>query len=155
MKSFFLVFLIFCGIIFSSCHPANDKAKQASGKQIRTRALTKEEAIAIAEKFVAEQGYTARQESVNLHKIVFEPGEFATDTAELVKMRRNMIKPKAYGAKLYKKKTAWCVGFELTIDDENKGKWVGMDTTGEIVIMNKELMKLDWLDAMPSYVEEQ
>jgi len=155
MKSILLMLLIFCEIFISSCHPTLDKSKKAYNKQIRTLPLTKEEAIDIAEKFVAEQGYTAQTEPVNLHKILFEPGEFATDTAELVKMRHNMIKSPAYGAKLYKKKTAWCVGFELTIDDENKGKWVGMDTAGKFVIMNKDLMKLDWLDSLPSYEEEK
>ncbi len=145
MKAILLSVLGCAVIAVISCKPADSNNANISGNKPRTEAITKSEAIKIAEEFVASQGYTSDVSMIDKHKIVFEPGEYATDTAALLKMRYNMIKPTAFGARNYKKKTAWCVGFELTVNDENKGKWVGMDTLGNQLVMNKDLMRLDWL----------
>ena len=122
--------------------PTESTGKAASGKG---QPLAKEAIIKIAEQYIAEQGYAHYKINIKKKPIIFEPGEFATDTNAIVKLRYNTLKPKAFGARQYGKDGQWAVGFEYVIDEPNIGRVVSVSKTGDKAFMQKDQLRLNWL----------
>ncbi|MGB1206352.1 MAG: hypothetical protein ACPG5B_11930 [Chitinophagales bacterium] len=118
-----------------------DSTRKAEAK---ARLMTTEKAIALAEKWVAEQAYTNDTTFVKINKIVFEESEFATDTMNIVKNRRNSIRNKAIGAKEYGEKS-WAVGFPHIEKENNIVRAVLIDSIGENVKMAAKDVRADWI----------
>ena len=137
MKGLYIsIFLL--SLVLSSC--------SSTGKEKRHKAIAKDEAIKIATDYVIEQGYTdVPIKQIDPSKIVFEQGEFASDTLDIIKGRHNSIKLPAYGSRAYKKKTEWAVGFEYIQNYENVGRYVVMDSLGNGAFMSDKQIRLDWL----------
>jgi hypothetical protein len=75
--------------------------------------LSQEDALLLAEKFVAENGYTNTSTSVK-EKLDFESFEFSSHRDELLKFRKNSLRPKAIGVKRGGRtdKDGWSVAFD-------------------------------------------
>jgi formate dehydrogenase assembly factor FdhD len=127
---------------------AAEKAKAIADSTRKAEALAKlmttEKAIALAEKWIAEQAYTNDTTAVKVSKIVFEEGEFASDTMDIVKNRHNTIRSKAIGAKEYGEKS-WAVGFPHINQENNIVRAVLIDSIGENVKMAAKDVRADWI----------
>lgn len=80
------------------------------------QAISKQAAVALAEKFVRENGYTdAAPEYIKQH-LDFESIEWADSRNELLKQRRDTLLPKAIGAKRGARRDAdgWSIAFDFT-----------------------------------------
>ena len=99
----------------------------------RTKEITQEEAIKIAEKFIIENGYTDLPPTDDKKKIVFESIEWNSDLEEMLKGRHNTLQKKAYG--ILKGRKGNTEGFTvvfLYVDGSIKktGRAVTMDLDG-------------------------
>lgn len=97
--------------------------------------LTKQSAVALAEKFVVENGYTNAAPDRIKRRIDFESIEWAESRNELLKHRYNTLRPKAVGAKPSPKgaEIAWSVAFDYmpgTTDTQDICRVVTMDGNG-------------------------
>ena len=122
------------------------KADSTKKAEAQARLMTAEKAIALAEKWVAEQAYTNDTTVVNVKKILFEEGEFATDTMKIIKNRHNTIRTKAIGAKEYGEKSC-AVGFSHVEKEKNIVRAVLIDSIGENVKMAAKDVRADWIMA--------
>ena len=79
----------------------------------------KAKAIATAEQFVKDNGYTDASENVLKSRLDHESLEFGQNRAEMVKIRFNTLRPKAIGIRKGKKGATpgWSVAFEYTKSD--------------------------------------
>ena len=111
----------------------------------RTKALTEEEAIEMAEEFVAWQGYTSRKTDLTMEQALLEEGEFASDIKKLLESRHNLLQTKAWEARKFKGGTQWAVGFNYVNVEENIGRCIIMDTLGNNVYMKPNQLQMDWL----------
>ena len=118
-----------------------DSTRKAIAK---ARLMTTEKAVALAEKWVAEQAYTSDTAAVKINNIVFEEGEFATDTLKIIKNRHNTIRTQAIGAKVYGEKS-WAVGFPHIEKENNVVRAVLIDSIGESVKMAAKDVRADWI----------
>jgi len=75
--------------------------------------LTQKAAVALAEKFIADNGYTAASSSPVKQQLDFESLERTDNRAEMLKQRHNTLQPKAIGAKTGRKgsKAGWSIAF--------------------------------------------
>lgn len=75
--------------------------------------LSQGEAVLAAEKFVAENGYTNTSTPVK-EQLDFESLEFSNRRDELLRFRKNSLRPKAIGVKRgsRKDKEGWSVAFD-------------------------------------------
>jgi len=79
-----------------------------------TSRLTENEAIRLAEKYVAEQGYTDKKIQIDTAKIEPDIVEQVMLPSGILQMRYNTLKPKAvFNSKGQRK---WTVGFQNTRD---------------------------------------
>lgn len=106
----------------------------------KNASITKVSAIAKAEQFIVEQGYTDLPASIT--KIKFEKGEFASDTTKILNYRKNTLERKAFAAKRHA--ASWTVGFMYINKENNIGRAVTMDTLGVNIIMQAKEVRLDW-----------
>ena len=63
------------------------------------QSLSKQAAIALAERFVVENGYTSADPSRIKDQLDFESIEWTDDRNEMLKLRHSTLQPKAIGAK--------------------------------------------------------
>lgn len=78
------------------------------------QALSSQDAIALAEKFVVENGYTNAAQDHIKHQLDFESIEWTADRSEMLRRRHNTLQPKAIGAKQRRKgaKHGWSIAFD-------------------------------------------
>ena len=103
-------------------------------------AITKDEAIRIAEQFIKDQGYTDVPTTLSKDQIVFESLEWTSDVNEILKMRRESLKPKAMEAII--NESQWLVTFEYAkaSTDSSSGRAVKMSLAGKkIRVMHEDL----------------
>ncbi len=110
----------------------------------RTTALSSGDAITLAEAFVAAQGYTNKAPDLTRVALQFEKNEYASDTVGVLKVRHNMLKPKAVGARQYDDKK-WLVGFEYTWNEDNIARAVTMDSIGSKIFIQSQDVRMDWI----------
>jgi len=100
-------------------------------------------AIKFAEDFVKTQGYTKIPlKKSRFNEIIFESGEYASDTMQILKFRYNMLNPEAKAAKQHG--GSWSVGFEYAIEENNIGRAVTMDTLATRILMQPGEVRMDW-----------
>jgi len=140
LKISYLLIFIFV-VSCNSSTTVEEKPKEES------KELTVEEALHLAEKWVAEQGYTADSTAVNKQKIVFEVGEYASDTSKIVKLRHNTLQPQGRVAQEYQGKLgkAWMIGFNYEPPENNIVRVVTMDSIGHIINMQPQDVRYDWM----------
>ncbi|QQS30166.1 MAG: hypothetical protein IPM47_04235 [Sphingobacteriales bacterium] len=146
--------LLFWGVLSVMACKQNDSPVSVSEFKVRTptglpvteriSAMSEQEAIALAEAFVAAQGYTGKQPDLSKVALQFEKNEYASDSAGVLKGRFNMLKPKATGARQYDQKK-WLVGFEYTGNEENIARAVTMDSIGSKIFMQSQDVRIDWI----------
>jgi hypothetical protein len=75
--------------------------------------LSQDDAVLIAEKFVAENGYTNTSTPVK-EKLDFESLEFSSRRDELLTFRKNSLRPRAIGVKRGSRtdKDGWSIAFD-------------------------------------------
>ncbi len=99
------------------------------------QALSQKAAVALAEKFVVRNGYTDAPPDQVKHDLDFESIEFAENREEMLRQRRNTLRPRAIGVKRGRRsnKSGWSVAFDFTKSvDANPGscRVVTMDSDG-------------------------
>jgi len=104
------------------------------------KGISGEEAIAQAEQFIVQQGYTDLPPQIN--QLKFEKGEFASDTSKIISYRKNTLEKKAFATKQHG--GSWTVGFMYINKENNIGRAVTMDTLGVNTIMQAQEVRLDW-----------
>lgn len=108
------------------------------------RNITGGEAIAIAEQWAANQGYMTKRTTKK--GIVFEQGEFATDTNDIIRNRYNTLQPYAFGVRQYGGDTPkWAVGFQYVHPENNIGRAVTVSMKGDTAIMQPTEVRQDWI----------
>ncbi len=108
------------------------------------RDITGGEAIAIAEQWAANQGYMTKR--VTKKGIVFEQGEFATDTNDIIRNRYNTLQPYAFGVRQYgDDNPKWAVGFQYVHPENNIGRAVTVSMKGDTAIMQPMEVRQDWI----------
>ncbi len=121
--------------------------KETPKKEVGNKELTVEEALHLAEKWIADQGYTTKKVDLSKQKIVFEEGEYATDTSKIIDLRYNTLRPKGLVAREYQGKLgkAWMVGFNYEPPENNLVRVVTMDSIGHIITMQAQNVRYDWM----------
>lgn len=126
----------------------------ACNTNVENKALTvinQDKAVQIAETFVAQQGYTQQKTNITIEEAILEKEEYASNIENLLKIRYNVLKPKAYKARPFNNKTQWAVAFEFVEpSEEDQCRYVVMDTLGQNIYMNHIPTFLQWFD---EYVE--
>ena len=94
--------------------------------------LTRDQAVAKAENFILENGYTDAWHWRIKNKLDHESIEWTQDRGELIKQRHNSLERKAIGARKGRKggQAGWSVAFEYTRDTGDSCRVVTMDTNG-------------------------
>lgn len=124
--------------------PYKYTVRTAIPSQPRTKDITGGEAIAIAEDWAANQGYMTKR--VTKKGIVFEQGEFATDTNDIVRNRYNSLQPYAFGVRQYgDDEPKWAVGFQYVHPENNIGRAVTVSMKGDTAIMQPLEVRQDWI----------
>lgn len=127
--------LCFCCWVACSSEAPENKVKMISAS----------EAIQIAEKYVAEQGYTKQEIDGSKTTIRFEEGEYASDTTDIVKMRHNTLEAEAAGARAYgPDNKSWVVGFNYINPENNIVRGIIMDSLGRNVQVKQDV-RFDWI----------
>jgi len=135
-----LVFIIL--FVLVGCQTTEKTGNSSSPKTT----ITKADAIAIAEQFVKKQGYTQIATNISIDQAVFEDGEYASNISKLLETRHNLLQIPAYGARQYGELNKWAVAFTLSNSEENIGRAVIMDTLGQNIKLDKNPIRLDWID---------
>jgi len=137
-----LILLLF--ISFVSCQNfSSNTNKNNRSNNNKSNAIDGLTAIKYAEDFVKTQGYTKiplRKDRFN--EIIFENGEYASDTMQILKFRYNMLNPEAVAAKQHG--GSWSVGFEYTVEENNIGRAVTMDTLAKRILIQPGEVRMDW-----------
>ena len=108
------------------------------------RALTREEAVAVAERFVRDNGYTDAPKEELKVDLDFESIEFAADREELLRQRKNSLQPKAIGAK--QTSSGWGVAFDHFKPQSDTCRVVTMRLDGsEIRVQHQDGLREFWL----------
>lgn len=112
-----------------------------------TRAISPETAIAIAEAFIIEQGYTnADSNKWQKQLVVFEKGEFASDTLQILRARYNRLQASAIAVREYGDSGGkWIVGFRPTIPENNIVRAVTLDSLAKTIVMQSQALREDWI----------
>ncbi|MFA6317911.1 MAG: hypothetical protein WC943_10870 [Elusimicrobiota bacterium] len=99
------------------------------------------DAIALAESFVAEQGYTALPAKVSKDTLAPDPLDASKDPDIIAKSRRNTLEPKAVGSRF--DSDLWFVGFRSRSGGRIRA--VRMDAEGLGLKMISQSIQPDWL----------
>ena len=77
--------------------------------------LSQKAAVALAERFIAQNGYTDAPPSKIKSELDSESIEFAESRMDLLQQRRNTLRPKAIGAKQGRRgdKAGWSIAFDF------------------------------------------
>lgn len=105
-------------------------------------------AMAIAEAWIVEQGYTDKVYPPNQPHppIQFEKGEFATDSSKILKLRHNTLKAESVGAREYGEQGGkWLIGFRYTHLENNIVRAVTMDSLARTIVMQTQDVREDWV----------
>ncbi|MGH6754048.1 MAG: hypothetical protein ACREO0_00455 [Pseudoxanthomonas sp.] len=99
------------------------------------QALSRENAVALAEKFVAENGYTNAAPSRIKDRLDSESIEWASNRDEILRLRFNTLQPIAIGAKHGRKgvETGWSIAFDYvsgTPGERDACRVVTLDSDG-------------------------
>ncbi|SDQ75794.1 hypothetical protein [Pseudoxanthomonas sp. CF125] len=97
--------------------------------------LSQKAAVALAEKFIAENGYTKAAPDRIKQQLVFESIELAPTRDEMLRRRYNTLQPKAIGAKEGRKssKAGWSIAFDyvsVSRGDQDMCRVVTMNADG-------------------------
>lgn len=109
---------------------------------LEEKGLAKEEATALAERFILEQGYTEAPASSSKDAVVIEALDASRDPEQVLKQRRGSLKPKTVGARLDSE--LWFVGFKTTAGDRIRG--VLIDPQSRKAKMVSQNLRLEWLN---------
>jgi hypothetical protein len=146
-------FFILASIIYLFLWQINEISAQTKNSDIKmtdkitkkladktTHKLTENEAITLAEQFVAQNGYT--DAPANKSKIAYESLERYTDIDKMLDFRKNTLKRKAYGiCHKAKRQRGWTIVFEFknpnsqTSDEKPVGRAITMDEFGDKIKM--------------------
>ena len=104
----------------------------ASPFPVFAQALTSAQALSLAEKFVAENGYTKQQPEQLKNPFDYESLEWTGERAIMIKQRFNTLEDKAIGVKKThpRKDTGWSVGFDLVDQAISEGRHCRVVTVG-------------------------
>jgi len=108
------------------------------------KTLTKEQVIKVAEAWVASQGYTEQEVDLTKQQLTFEKGEYASDTAKILKTRHNSLNGNALGARKYNL-NRWAVGFVPIPKENNIVRALTMDSIGANITMQTVDVRADWI----------
>ncbi|MBI4678609.1 MAG: hypothetical protein HY748_13610 [Elusimicrobia bacterium] len=122
----------------SLCAPPGPEA-QAAAKE--DKAFARDDAIAAAERFISDQGYTAQPAAVSKDALAPDPLDASKDSDEILKARRGALEPKAFGARF--DSDLWFVGFGARVGGRVRG--VRMDAKGGGIKMVSQSLQADWL----------
>lgn len=103
--------------------------------------FAKDDAIAFAERFVADQGYTGQLAKVSKDGVVKDPLDPTTSPEGVLQARRGSLEPKAAGARL--ESDLWFVGFRTTAGSRIRG--LRMDAKGQGARFVGQNIQADWL----------
>ena len=98
------------------------------------QSISQEAAVALAEKFIAENGYTKAAPDQIKQQLVFESIERANTRNEMLRHRNNTLQPKAIGAK--KGRRGSSEGWSVAFDHASVSR--GGEDTCRVVTMNAE-----------------
>jgi hypothetical protein len=122
----------------------------ASLSNAQMKKLSEAQAVELAEKFIAQNGYTDLPPEKD--KIVYESFEWVVKVDEMLKRRHNTLKREAYGLSRGRKNGApgWTVVFRASGDD-------GRGKQGRAVTMNPDgrKMRVEHLSFILSRVEKR
>jgi hypothetical protein len=108
------------------------------------RSLTLEEAVAVAERFVRDNGYTDAPADELKAPLDVESIEFAANREELLLQRKNSLQPKAIGAKPTSE--GWGVAFDYFEPQVDTCRVVAMRHDGsEIRVQHQDGIREFWL----------
>lgn len=141
MRLWIILILSICLVSCQNLSTNSNKSKKLNtGNSKAIDGLT---AIKFAEDFVKAQGYTKIPlKKSRFNEIVFENGEYASDTMQILKFRYNMLNPEAVAAKQHG--GSWSVGFEYTVEENNIGRAVTMDTFAQKILIQPGEVRMDW-----------
>lgn len=115
---------------------------EADKAPAQDKAFTKEQALAFAERFVADQGYTAKPASIPKDKLAADPMDPRGGPDAVLAARQGSLEPKAVGARF--DSDLWFVGFKTKAGGRIRG--LRMDALGAGAKMVSQSMRQDWLD---------
>lgn len=135
---------------FAACHnsgtaPSSPTTEANAATPV---AITKQQAIDLAQQFVKYQGYTATPVQRTMSELQLEPDEYASSPEGILQIRHAQILEKAFGARQFRG-SRWAVGFEYSDDIPNIGRYVTMDSAGNNIKMEPKDIELDWLLKSP------
>lgn len=105
------------------------------------KAFAKEDAIAAAEKFIADQGYTSQPAAVSMDGLVKDPHDAGGSSAAILQARRGTLEPKAAGTRF--DSDLWFVGFRSKSGGRLRA--VRMDDKGDGIKFVSQSIQPDWL----------
>ena len=126
---------IICGLlVISSLTPCSAALAQA---------LTQQAAMALAEEFVVENGYTDAAPDRIKRQPDLEPIEWTSDRSEMLERRYNTLRPRAIGAKPGRKggEAGWSVAFDYSRElpgGRDNCRVVTMDSNGANIRIEHE-----------------
>jgi hypothetical protein len=146
LYQFFLsTFLLVSSFAFNFALPKQDIAKNTSN----TKVISEIEAISLAEEFVVKNGYT-QIPAAEKSKLTPELYDKLITFEQVMKLRHNSLKPKAYGL-IKKRRTGqgWTVVFTRTPNKEfnpDNGRGVSMNLDGTNILMEPVEFPLNAVD---------
>lgn len=142
---FLSAFLLVNSFAFNLALSNQDKAKNTSN----TKVISEIEAISLAEEFIVKNGYT-QTPAIEKSKLTPELYDKLITFEQVIKLRHNSLKPKAYG--LIKKRrtgSGWTIVFTRTPNKEfnpNNGRGVSMNLDGTNILMEPIEFPLNTVD---------
>lgn len=142
---FLSAFLLVNSLVFNLALSNQDTAKNTSDIKV----ISQTEAISLAEEFIVKNGYTQKP-AVEKSKLTPELYDKLITFEQVMKLRHNSLKPKAYGL-IKKRRTGqgWTIVFERTPNKEfnpNNGRGVSMNLDGTNILMEPVEFPLNTVD---------
>ncbi|MBN8721570.1 MAG: hypothetical protein J0M03_01470 [Acidobacteria bacterium] len=142
---FLSAFLLVNPFVFNLTLPKQDIAKNTSN----TKVVSETEAISLAEEFIVKNGYT-QTPAIEKSKLTPELYDKLITFEQVMKLRHNSLKPKAYGL-IKKRRTGqgWTIVFTRTPNKEfnpDNGRGVSMNLDGTNILMEPVEFPLNTVD---------
>jgi hypothetical protein len=147
MKNFkLLLALLIAGLIVLTGPVAwaEQGQNQSSDKSIVDKRISRKEAVALAERFIRVNGYADAPESELKSQLDLESIEWSNNRQDLLKQRRNTLRPVAVGIKAID--GAWGVVFDYVSSEPGRCRVVTMSFDGtNIRVQHKDGIREYWV----------